>query len=58
MKFYLSSFTLGDKSNDLIRLMPENKKIAYIPNACDYTNVDLNSIPFETLRDGEVIVIE
>jgi len=43
MKFYLSSFTLGDKSNDLIRLMPENKNIAYIPNACDYTNVDWNS---------------
>ncbi|MBC8495952.1 Type 1 glutamine amidotransferase-like domain-containing protein, partial [archaeon] len=42
MKFYLSSFRLGDKSAELVRLMPENKKIAYIPNANDYTNVDLD----------------
>ncbi len=40
MKFYLSSFRLGDKSKELFRLMPNNKKIAYIPNACDYTNID------------------
>lgn len=42
MKFYLSSFRLGNKSAELVRLMPENKKIAYIPNANDYTNVDLD----------------
>jgi dipeptidase E len=42
MKFYLSSFKLGDKSNKLVRLMSDNKKSAYIPNACDYTNVDWN----------------
>ena len=40
MKFYLSSFKLGDKSVELARLMGKNKKIAYIPNACDYTKVD------------------
>ena len=40
MKFYLSSFRLGDKPNELVRLMPDNKKIAYIPNACDYTDID------------------
>lgn len=40
MKFYLSSFKLGDKSAELVRLMGKNKKIAYIPNACDYTKVD------------------
>ncbi|MBL7206170.1 MAG: Type 1 glutamine amidotransferase-like domain-containing protein [Candidatus Aenigmarchaeota archaeon] len=40
MKFYLSSFKLGSKSAELVKLMSENKKIAYIPNACDYTNVD------------------
>lgn len=40
MKFYLSSFKLGDKSNELKRLMPSNKRIVYIPNACDYTNID------------------
>jgi len=42
MKFYLSSFKLGNKSKELIRLMSDNKKIGYIPNACDYTNVDIN----------------
>ncbi len=42
MKFYLSSFKLGDKSAELVRLMGENKEIAYIPNACDYTEVDLD----------------
>jgi dipeptidase E len=40
MNFYLSSFKLGDKSAELVRLMGKNKKIAYIPNACDYTKVD------------------
>ncbi len=40
MKFYLSSFKLGDKSTELARLMGNNKKMAYIPNACDYTKVD------------------
>ena len=40
MKFYLSSFGLGNKSKELTRLMSKNKKIAYIPNACDYTEVD------------------
>ncbi len=40
MKFYLSSFKLGDKSAELVRLMGKNKKIAYIPNAGDYTKVD------------------
>ena len=40
MKFYLSSFLLGNRSDDLVRLMPDNKKIAYIPNAGDYTNTD------------------
>ncbi|MBU0667112.1 MAG: Type 1 glutamine amidotransferase-like domain-containing protein [Nanoarchaeota archaeon] len=42
MKFYLSSFRLGNKSEELARLMPENKKIGYIPNACDFTKVDVN----------------
>lgn len=41
MKLYLSSFLLGDKPNELVRLMAGNKKIAYIPNACDYTQVNL-----------------
>lgn len=41
MKFYLSSFRLGDRADELVRLMPENKKIAYIPNAGDYSDVDV-----------------
>jgi len=41
MKFYLSSFLLGDTPNELVRLMAGNKKIAYIPNACDYTKVNV-----------------
>ena len=40
MKLYLSSFKLGEKSSELVRLMSDDKKIAYIPNACDYTKVD------------------
>ncbi len=57
MKFYLSSFRLGDKPVELVRLMPENKKIAYIPNACDYTNVDWDKrnkwekLDMESLRE-------
>lgn len=41
MKFYLSSYKLGNKTNDLVRLMSHNKKIAYIPNACDFSNADI-----------------
>jgi dipeptidase E len=40
MKFYLSSFKLGNKPMELVRLMIPNKKIGFIPNACDYTNVN------------------
>ena len=40
MKFYLSSFTLGNRSAEFVRLMPKDKKMAYIPNAGDSTNVD------------------
>ncbi len=42
MKFYLSSFRLGNKSKELVGLMPDNKKIAYIPNACDFSNINWN----------------
>lgn len=41
MKFYLSSFGLGNRANELMGLMPKNKKICYIPNACDYTHVNI-----------------
>ncbi len=42
MKFYLSSFRLGTKSEELARLMANNRIIGYIPNACDYSEVDIN----------------
>jgi dipeptidase E len=41
MKFYLSSFKLGNNPAELVRLMGNNKKIAYIPNATDYTKINL-----------------
>lgn len=46
MKFYLSSFGLGNQPDELVRLILDGqgesrtKKIAYIPNACDFTNVN------------------
>lgn len=42
MKFYLSSFKLGNKPEELKRLISVNNQFGYIPNACDYTNVDTN----------------
>ncbi|MBN2142323.1 Type 1 glutamine amidotransferase-like domain-containing protein [Candidatus Woesearchaeota archaeon] len=41
MKFYLSSYKIGNKGPDLVRLLGKNKHIGYIPNACDYTNANL-----------------
>jgi len=41
MKFYLSSFKLGTHSKELVRMMEPAKKIGYVPNACDYTNVNV-----------------
>jgi hypothetical protein len=33
---------VGNKAKELVRLMSNNKKIEHIPNACDYTTVDIN----------------
>jgi dipeptidase E len=41
MKFYLSSFKLGDRANELAGMAVSNKRIGYVPNAGDYTNADL-----------------
>ena len=41
MKFYLSSFKLGTHSKELVRMMEPAKKIGYVPNACDYTNINV-----------------
>ncbi len=39
MKFYLSSYELGDQAEKLKSMIPYGK-IGYIPNARDYTTVD------------------
>ena len=41
MKFYLSSYKLGNKTNKLKQLIPKEKRqIGYIPNALDFSNID------------------
>ena len=37
MQFYLSSYRLGEEVNKLKKMLPKNKKTAYIPNAMDYS---------------------
>lgn len=41
MKFYLSSFRVGNKAEDLVRMVP-GKKIGYIANATDNLSLDRN----------------
>lgn len=38
MKFYLSSYKIGNEIDKLKSLIPENKKTAYISNALDFSN--------------------
>ncbi len=38
MKFYLSSYKIGNDVDKLKNLIPENKKTAYISNALDFSN--------------------
>jgi len=38
MKFYLSSYKIGKEVDKLKKLIPENKKTAYISNALDFSN--------------------
>lgn len=38
MKFYLSSYKIGNNVDKLKNLIPENKKTAYISNALDFSN--------------------
>ena len=37
MRFYLSSYKLGNKVEQFKQLFPKNKKTAYIPNALDFS---------------------
>jgi dipeptidase E len=39
MKFYLSSYKIGNEIEELKKIIsPNNKKVAYIPNALDFSN--------------------
>ena len=40
MKFYLSSYKIGNETEKLKELIPENNKCGYIPNALDFTKAD------------------
>lgn len=40
MKFYLSSYKIGDKSDKLKSLVPKGKKLGFIPNALDYVGAE------------------
>ena len=50
MKFYLSSYKLGNEVEKLKKLIPYNK-IGYIPNARDYPGVDLEKKKESINRD-------
>lgn len=50
MKFYLSSYGLGNEIDKLKKLIP-NKKIGYIPNARDFSKTDPERKKMRTDRD-------
>ncbi len=54
MRFYLSSYKLGEKKNRLPDLMPEeNYRIAYIPNALDFKQDKKRELVKEGLQSLE-----
>lgn len=56
MKFYLSSFKIGNNIQALHKLLPSNKKVAYIPNAVDFEKYNN---PYDTVeQSGEVLINE
>jgi len=40
MRFYLSSYKIGNQLEKLLSLFSDNKKVGYIPNALDFTQAD------------------
>lgn len=40
MRFYLSSYKLGNEPEKLLALFSKNKSVGYIPNALDFTQAD------------------
>lgn len=73
MKFYLSSYKLGQETDRLNKLVPRsNRRIGYIFNGMNFNGTDhpksanidkevdyckKHKISFKTLRDGEAIII-
>lgn len=51
MRFYLSSYELGDTASELAALYGANKRVGYVPNARDYTAADPARIAARTERD-------
>jgi len=52
MKFYLSSYKIGNEIEKLKTLIPKNKRTAYIPNALDFSS------DIEGIRKSEMFNIE
>lgn len=55
MKYYLSSYGLGDETQRLKSLVPSGK-IGYIPNALDFKNVDLERRKGHVKKDMDSLV--
>ena len=51
MKFYLSSYKLGSRSQELARMMAPARKIGFVPNACDFSNVDVERVNQGNISD-------
>lgn len=53
MKFYLSSYKLGNAPNAFADLLTQGKWVAYIPNALDFADADLDRIKAIIAEDVE-----
>ena len=51
MKFYLSSYKLGDDPKKLTALFTDNKSVGYVPNALDFTKADAERKKLHIERD-------
>lgn len=53
MKFYLSSYRIGDNPGKLSELFSNNRTVGYIPNALDFTTADPRRKKIHIERDME-----
>jgi len=51
MKMYLSSYGLGSDTDELLKMLPENRKLGYIFNALDFTGADEKRKAKQVRRD-------